>query len=54
MEGELVVFLHLIAYHYSGLNEIIGIVVGHAYFFVMFKYPQDLGGAVLLRTPQFL
>ena len=29
-------------------------MVGHLYFFLMFKYPQDFGGASLLSTPQFL
>lgn len=31
-----------------------GILVGHLYFFLVFKYPQDFGGARLLQTPQFL
>lgn len=38
----------------GGMNELIGILVGHMYFFLMFKYPQDFGGAALLSTPQFL
>jgi len=38
----------------GGLMELIGILVGHLYFFLMFKYPQDFGGASLLSTPQFL
>lgn len=33
---------------------LLGIVVGHLYFFIMFKYPQDFGGSRLLSTPQFL
>ena len=37
-----------------GLNELLGIVVGHLYFFLAFKYPQDFGGAALLKTPEFL
>lgn len=35
----------------GGLTELIGIVVGHLYFFLKFKYPQELGGPVLLETP---
>ena len=34
--------------------EIIGILVGHLYFFLMFKYPQDFGGRRFISTPQFL
>lgn len=38
----------------GGVMELIGILVGHLYFFLMFKYPQDFGGPSLLSTPQFL
>ena len=38
----------------SGMNELIGIFVGHLYFFLVFKYPQDYGGPKLINTPQFL
>lgn len=38
----------------SFMNELIGIGVGHMYFFLMFKYPQDFGGRSFLSTPQFL
>lgn len=38
----------------GGILEIIGILVGHLYYFLMFKYPQDLGGASLLQTPSIL
>ncbi|XP_068200286.1 derlin-1 isoform X1 [Palaemon carinicauda] len=38
----------------GGINDLIGILVGHLYFFLNFKYPQDFGGARLLHTPQFL
>ncbi|XP_067005994.2 derlin-1 [Anabrus simplex] len=34
--------------------ELIGILIGHLYFFLMFKYPQEMGGPTLLVTPQFL
>jgi len=36
----------------SGVMELIGILIGHLYFFLMFKYPQDFGGPSLLKTPQ--
>jgi len=35
----------------GGVDELFGILVGHMYFFLMFKYPQDFGGASLLSTP---
>ncbi|XP_033096363.1 derlin-1-like [Anneissia japonica] len=38
----------------AGFGELIGIVVGHLYFFLMFKYPQDFGGRQFLTTPAFL
>jgi len=34
--------------------ELVGILIGHMYFFLMFKYPQDFGGPSLLSTPSFL
>ena len=34
--------------------ELIGIVIGHVYFFFKFKYPQDFGGQSFLETPAFL
>jgi len=38
----------------SGLYEIIGILVGHAYYFATFQYPQEHGGEALIKTPAFL
>lgn len=38
----------------GGLHELIGILIGHTYFFLAFKYPQEHGGASYLQTPQFL
>jgi len=38
----------------GGMMELVGILVGHLYFFLAFKYPQDFGGATLLSTPQIL
>jgi derlin-1 len=38
----------------SFLTQLCGIVIGHLYFFLVFKYPQDFGGPRLLQTPSFL
>lgn len=40
--------------HSRGFNELLGILVGHLYFFLAFKYPQDFGGRSFLQTPEFL
>lgn len=40
--------------HGGGVQEIIGIIVGHIFFFFKFQYPQEYGGALLFDTPQFL
>jgi derlin-1 len=37
----------------GGISELIGILIGHLYYFVMMKYPADQG-VTLLQTPQFL
>ena len=39
---------------FKGLGELCGILIGHIYFFLMFKYPQDFGGPSLLSTPNIL
>ena len=48
----------MIIFHFivenGGMMELCGILVGHMYFFLMFKYPQDFGGPSLLSTPDFL
>lgn len=36
------------------MNELTGNLVGHLFFFLMFKYPMDLGGRSFLSTPEFL
>lgn len=36
------------------LFELLGIAVGHVYFFLNDMYPRINNGRVLLRTPQFL
>ncbi|XP_046386647.1 derlin-1 [Ischnura elegans] len=38
----------------GGILELVGIMVGHLYFFLMFTYPQELGGPSLLKTPGIL
>lgn len=38
----------------GGMMELLGILVGHLYVFLKFKYPQELGGPELLNTPEFL
>lgn len=38
----------------SFVDELVGNLVGHLYFFLMFKYPIDLGGRSFLSTPEFL
>lgn len=38
----------------GGMLELVGILVGHLYFFLKFKYPQEFGGPDLLSTPKFL
>jgi len=38
----------------GGFTELLGIIVGHLYFFLMFKYPQDFGGRTLISTPSIM
>lgn len=38
----------------GGILELVGILVGHLYFFLMFKYPLELGGPALLSTPSII
>lgn len=38
----------------SALMELVGIIVGHLYYFFMFQYPQEYGGHAILKTPGFL
>lgn len=37
----------------GGISELVGILVGHLYYFVMIKYPAEQG-VTLLQTPQLL
>lgn len=36
------------------ISELLGIFVGHLYFFLKFKFPIDFGGASFLETPNFM
>jgi len=38
----------------NGIMELIGIFVGHMFFFLKYKYPIDYGGAAFINTPQIL
>ncbi|KAK0426565.1 hypothetical protein QR680_009774 [Steinernema hermaphroditum] len=38
----------------GSMVELAGVVVGHIYYFLMYSYPQEFGGASLIKTPQFL
>lgn len=38
----------------TGMMDLMGIFVGHVYFYFKFQYPRDLGGTAFLETPQFL
>lgn len=39
---------------FSGFEELLGILVGHLYYFLTITYPQERGGSALIQTPQFL
>ncbi|KAA0200881.1 Derlin [Fasciolopsis buskii] len=34
--------------------ELTGIIIGHVYYFFTFQYPQEYGGQMVLKTPDFL
>eukprot|EP01023_Acetabularia_acetabulum_P024284 TRINITY_DN23488_c0_g1_i12.p1 TRINITY_DN23488_c0_g1~~TRINITY_DN23488_c0_g1_i12.p1 ORF type:complete len:271 (-),score=13.36 TRINITY_DN23488_c0_g1_i12:739-1551(-) len=38
----------------SPISEIVGIIVGHLYYFLTVLYPQQSGGQSLIKAPQFL
>ncbi|XP_063387859.1 derlin-1-like [Cydia fagiglandana] len=38
----------------GGVEEFLGILVGHLAFFLIFKYPQEFGGPALLTPPAIL
>jgi Derlin-1 len=37
-----------------GFLELIGIIVGHLYYFLTYTYPIDFGGSSLISTPAIL
>ncbi|KAL0277295.1 UNVERIFIED_CONTAM: hypothetical protein PYX00_004635 [Menopon gallinae] len=37
-----------------GMMDLIGIVIGHLFFFLSYQYPNDFGGPTLISTPSFL
>ncbi|KAH8865354.1 Derlin-1 [Schistosoma japonicum] len=39
---------------FSAMMELVGIIVGHLYYFFVFQYPQEYGGQAILKTPGFL
>jgi len=39
---------------FRGMAELIGILVGHLYFFMKYQYPEQYGGAPMLTTPQIV
>ncbi|KAK8394656.1 hypothetical protein O3P69_005848 [Scylla paramamosain] len=41
-------------FFYGGFMMLLGIIVGHLYYFLTIRYPQDFGGATLLHTPEIL
>ena len=49
-----VLFAYSLIIKFNGMGELCGILIGHIYFFLMFKYPQDFGGPSLLSTPDIL
>ncbi|XP_055918854.1 derlin-1 [Eupeodes corollae] len=38
----------------GGFDSLLGILIGHLYFFLKFQYPQELGGPSFLETPGIL
>ncbi|XP_023952938.2 derlin-1 [Bicyclus anynana] len=38
----------------GGVMELLGIMVGHLSFFLLFKYPQEFGGPAYLTPPAFI
>ncbi|XP_072948422.1 derlin-1 [Epargyreus clarus] len=38
----------------GGVMELLGILIGHVAFFLLFQYPQEFGGPALLTPPPFL
>ncbi len=38
----------------GGMSELLGIIIGHLYFFLVYKYPIEFNGPSLISTPQIL
>uniref|UniRef100_A0A5S6QEB3 Derlin n=1 Tax=Trichuris muris TaxID=70415 RepID=A0A5S6QEB3_TRIMR len=38
----------------SAMYELVGIFIGYLYYFLTYRYPEEVGGESLLRTPSFL
>lgn len=38
----------------GGMLDLVGIVIGHLFFFLSFQYPLELNGPTLISTPSFL
>lgn len=49
-----VLFLFFFILGQNWMGMLLGIVVGHLYFFITMKYPQEFGGRQLIQTPQFM
>ena len=52
--GWVLLSLYVVLLCVSWVSMLMGIVVGHLYFFLTMKYPQEYGGAQLISTPQIL
>jgi len=49
-----VLFLFNMILSGGGMAELIGILVGHLYYFMKIQYPTEYGGQPLLSTPAFV
>ena len=47
-------FIKMLVPCYRGVMELIGILIGHLAFFLLFKYPQEFGGPAILTPPDFM
>lgn len=55
MFSAVLVLLCLFCYMFiRGVNELIGILVGHLYYFLKYRYPEEYGGRELIHTPEIL
>lgn len=49
-----IVLLARLLIEHRFISELVGIAVGHFYYFLKFKYPIDCDGPSFLQTPRFL